>query len=516
VTPVMPADHTKLLLKGGRVLDLDGDADQPRVADVLVDDGAIAAIGGGLAPPDENCTVIDMTGKLVVPGFVNAHYHSHDVFLKGCFDPSVLEFWVLNALPRAYPPRNDAEIRLRTLLGAVECIRGGITTIQDMLTLFPLTAEQVHVVGDAYAEAGLRVVLGLQVADMSPLDTVPYWREVIPEELQRALAGPPAPPDAPAPLGVMEELFRARPAPDALVQWAVAPSSPERCSPALLERLADLAARHDLPIFMHIYISRAEVLNARRAFAAHGGSLIAYLKKLGLLGPRLTLAHGVWLDRDEIATLAESGTNVVLNLLSNLKTKNGVAPIRELLQAGVNLALGCDNCSCSDAQNIFQAMKLFTLLAAVSDPREGPPGALDAVRAATSSGARATGLAGRVGALREGMRADLVVLDTTDPVYLPFNSAVRQIVYGESGRGVETVIIDGRVVMRDRKILTVDEAALRAELDAAVPQFRRDADAVIARTAQLRPYITEADRRIWTQDVGLDRYVGRWPSYIPR
>ena len=96
----------------------------------------------------------------MVPGFVNAHYHSHDVFLKGSFDPSVLEFWVLNALPRAYPPRSDQEIHLRTLLGAIECIRGGITTIQDMLTLFPLTTAQVGVVRSAYRKAGLRVILG--------------------------------------------------------------------------------------------------------------------------------------------------------------------------------------------------------------------------------------------------------------------------------------------------------------------------------------------------------------------
>ena len=106
------------------------------------------------------------------------------------------------------------------------------------------------------------------------------------------------------------------------------------------------------------------------------------------------------------------------------------------------------------------------------------------------------------------MRADLVVIDTTDPVYVPFNSAARQLVYGEGGRGVETVIVDGRVVVRDRKILTVDEASLRAEIDALMPGFRQDAEAVVARTARLRPHIAVADRRIWEQDLGLARYVG--------
>ena len=156
--------------------------------------------------------------------------------------------------------------------------------------------------------------------------------------------------------------------PASLVSWAVSPSSPERCSRALLERLADVADRFELPVYMHIYISRAEALAARR--------LVWQIQRLDdqlsrfrrVAWSKLTLAHGVWLDQHEIERIASAGSSVVLNLLSNLKTKNGVAPVRQMFAAGINLALGCDNCSCSDAQNIFQAMKLYTYLAAVSEP----------------------------------------------------------------------------------------------------------------------------------------------------
>jgi hypothetical protein len=117
-----------------------------------------------------------------------------------------------------------------------------------------------------------------------------------------------------------------------------------------------------------------------------------------------------------------------------------------------------------------------------------------------------------IGAIRPGMRADLVLIDMQDPIYLPLNSAARQIVYGEGGRAVETVIIDGRLVMHERRILTVDEDAVRAELDAVVPGFQHDAEVVMARSAQLRPYILEADRRIWEHDIGIDRYVARTAS----
>ncbi len=494
----------ELMIRGGRVVDLDGDPHDPPVVDILVRGGRIAAVAPAIAAPP-GAEVIEAAGRLVVPGFVNAHYHSHDLLLRGCFDVTALEYWAINALPRAYPPRSDAELRLRTLLGAAECLRGGITTVQDMLTLFPLTAHQVGVVRDAYEEAGLRVVLGLQVADVSPLDTTPFWRETIPSDLHGNLAGPPAPAGVPDPLAVMDQVFSDRPGRGGLVRWAICPSSPDRCSPALLDRLAALAARHDLPVCAHIYISRAEALGARRRYGADGGSLVRHLAARGVLGPRLTLAHGVWLDDREIALIAASGASVAINPLSNLKTKNGVAPIRALLQAGVNLGIGCDNCSCSDAQNMFQAMKTLTFLAAISDPADGPPDAVDAFRAATVGGARALGL--DTGRIAPGMAADLVLLDLADPVYQPLNSAVRQIVYGESGRGVETVIVGGRVVMRDRGLATIDEAALRRDLAALMPGFRDDAAAVFARNAPLRPHIAAADRRIWAEDIGFSRYV---------
>jgi len=497
-----------LLVKGGRILDIESDPHRPTAADILVENGVITKIEPASAVCPAGAMVIDASDRLVTPGFVNAHYHSHDILLKGCFDPLILEFWAVNALPRVYPPRSDEEVRLRTLLGAIECIRGGITTIQDMLTLFPLTARQAKVVQNAYDDAGLRVILGLQLADVSPFDTVPYWRQLIPPELRDSLAAQPAP-SAPPPLEVAEEIFGSSQGEQSIVKWAVAPSSPERCTRRLMEELAAIAGRHDLPIYSHIYISRAEALNARRAFPQHGGSLVAYLKELGILGPRLTLAHGVWLSNGEIDVLADSRTNVVLNPVSNLKNKNGVAPIRKLIDAGVNLSLGCDNGSCSDAQNIFQAMKMFTLLAAVSDPREGPPTAVDALRAATSGGLRTAGLADRIGAIREGMRADLVIFDSTDPVYLPLNSAARQLVYGEGGRGVESVIIDGRIVMLNRKIMTVDELALRSELGHVAAVFQRDAQAVFARTERLHAHISEADRRMWQDDLGFDRYLAR-------
>lgn len=508
----MPAPGETLLIEGALVYDPAAGGHEAVAADIAIERGRIAAVHRAADGTRHRAgwagRRLDARGKLATPGFVNAHYHSHDVLLKGFFDPEPLEAWVLNALPRTYPPRSREEIRLRTLLGAVECIRSGITTVQDMVTLFPLDADRVDAVVGAYEAAGLRAVIGLQAANVSPLDTVPYWRETIPAEAQPGLLGPA--PDlrgVPEPLGLVESEFRARRDRHPRIRWALAPSSPERCSRDMLERFGDLARRLELPVVSHIYITKAEAVGARLRFPEFGGSLVALLKATGLLGPRTALAHGVWLSPAEIEDVAAAGASVVLNHMSNLKTKNGVAPIRRLLGAGINLALGCDNCSCSDCQNMFQAMKMFVLLAAVSDPRAGPPDAVDALGAATRGGAAALGLAGELGRIAPGMKADLALFDLADPAYVPLNSPARQLVYAECGRGVDTVVIDGAVVMENRVIKTVDEAALRAEIADIMPAFRADAAAVIARNRALARHFAEADARAWAHDLGFSRYL---------
>ena len=172
--------------------------------------------------------------------------------------------------------------------------------------------------------------------------------------------------------------------------------------------------------------------------------------------------------------MAEADAGIVLNHLSNMKLKSGIAPVRDLIEAGVRLGLGCDNCSGSDVQSVFQAMKMFCLLAAVSEPEPGAPLAHEVLRHATLGNARTAGLQGRIGALKPGYKADLVLIDLNDAAYLPYNSAARQLVYTETGRGVESVIVDGRVVIKQRKVTTIDEDALRREVaEPDAPLHRR-------------------------------------------
>jgi cytosine/adenosine deaminase-related metal-dependent hydrolase len=296
--------------------------------------------------------------------------------------------------------------------------------------------------------------------------------------------------------------------PRPLTTWALAPSAPQRCSPELLEGIAALSRQHGLPVFTHVYETRIQAAAAK----VQASSLLNQLAHAGLVNERLNLVHGVWLTDTDIAMLANAGARVVHNPISNLKLKSGVAPILDLHRAGIEVALGCDNYSCAETQNIFIAMRMMCLLPAVTSPEPHPITAAHALRAATLNGAKALGLGGMVGALKPGMQADLMILDLNEPPFVPFNSAARQIVFSESGGAVDSVFVAGRPVVRHRKLVLVDEAALAAEVEDIAPGFRRDAEALAARSRDLIAPLLEGNRAAWNISLGIQRTIGRRPD----
>lgn len=508
----------ELLIKGARVYDRALDVHRPAVRDVIVEGNRIASVSvpdeladrkAEIARAAENkvpgARIIDGDGKLLIPGLVNAHYHSYDVLSKGRFEDMPFDVWALHSQPAYWGKRSKAEIRARTLLGAMECLRHGITTIQDMNSLVPQDEETLDVILSAYAEVGIRVVFSIAVRDIAALDIEPFLPPHMPPEVAAIVAGKPG--DAAADLAFVEaQIKRLDPLPPRL-HWALSPSGPQRCSTPLLEGIAELSERYKLPVFTHVYETRAQLAKARSHYPEHGGSLIGYLSNVGLLTTRTTLAHSIYITGEEIDDVARAGAGVVHNPLANLKLKNGVAPLLSLKRAGVNLALGCDNCSCSDCQNLFQAMKLFTLLAGGMDAEPSGILACDAIEAATVGGARALGLAGTIGDVRPGMIADLALIDLADLAYLPFNSAARQLVFSEIGRGVETVLVDGRVVLKNGRLTTVDESIFREEVADVMKTVDRDYERIAAQQKPAIPHLLEANRNLKNADLGVSRLV---------
>lgn len=498
-------NDSPLLVTGARIYGLGGEVDLPPVADVLVEHGVIAAIGDDASQRSQDLAGldrIDARGRLMLPGFVNAHFHSYDLLAKGLFEEVPLDVW-RHYTGRMGSGRSQDEVRVRTLLGAIECLRNGITTVQDMCILSPYDSQTIDTILDAYRSVGIRVVFSISMRDLCDADTIPFVRELFSPELQRMIGDRNA--DTREVLAFTRSQIQRHPAGGTL-HWALSPSAPHRCTPPMLEAIAELAEAHDLPVYTHLYEAKGHAVHARQRFAADGGSLVRYMDRLGVLGPRITVAHGLWSRRAELDLLAERGAKVSVNVMSNFKLKDGVPPINEFLRAGVGMAFGCDCFSCSDAQNLFQSMKLCCLLAAAEGPEVGLLEAAHAIGIATTGGAATAGMEDTLGQIRVGMKADLLLLDLADPAFIPFNSAARQVVFSETGRAVETVIVDGRVVVRDRRVCTVNEQALQEELVALMPGYHAQFEDQRKVIAPLARAFEEQARHVHAFDVGLDRF----------
>lgn len=488
---------SRTLVRGGRPLLPGGEGDRPAAADILIEHGVITAIGPDLAGPlqaDPDLIVIDAFDRLVIPGLVNAHYHSHDTLLKGAFEALPLDIWSVLALPPAFPPRSPAELRVRTLIGAAECLLRGITTVQDMVRLHPFSADHFDLVLDAYEAIGIRAVVAPHFNDLPSTNSAAFWDEEVPSTEWWRLSGS----VATFPKNVkLADIIRDTVQPRlggrrGRVRLGLGPSAPERCSPELLRAVAELSNAHDLPVFTHVAESRGKTLHARLKLPDYGRSHVGYLKACGLLGPRLALAHAVWLDATEIEAVAEAGSSVVLNPQGNLKTRSGIAPIGSYRDAGVNVALGCDNCSCNDSQSMLQTMKAYAGLGALERPVGPTPTAGDTLRAATLGGARALGLADEVGSLEVGKRGDLALFRLDDIGFVPLNSAVRQLVFGDAGPALDKVLVDGQLLVDGGRLLSVDVTALRQEAEGYADELRGELRSIEARVAPLYPNIERA------------------------
>ena len=238
--------------------------------------------------------------------------------------------------------------------------------------------------------------------------------------------------------------------------------------------------------------------------------MVAHLRDLGVLSPRLTAIHAVWLSRDDVALLRDADVTVAHNPICNLKLLSGVAPVPRLLEAGVNVALGTDNPSANDSSRLWDSVKFAALLQSLDGPmpREASA-ARAALRMATAGGARSMGLAGEVGAVEAGRRADLVLLDLDTLGFVPLNDPVRQLVYCETGSSVRTVMVDGRVVVDEGTLTTIDLRALIEEGGEIARQAAADNRAVRAQYDRLRPYFEAMHRRAAAVDLGFDAFSPR-------
>ncbi|WP_299752359.1 amidohydrolase family protein [Devosia sp.] len=475
----------------------------PVKRDVFIDGGVISALrepGGELWSGSQR---IEGNRTLIIPGLINAHYHSHDVLARGLFEDIPLEVWIALAILPPWRKVTKEEVRLRTLIGAAENLRNGTTTVQDMLGCGPGSEDIVEAALAAYAEIGIRCVMSLQVGNRPAIDCLPGIRESMPLEIQPLISG--NPPDVEQFLS-----FVATPLQNAAksrLHWAIAPGSPQRCTIELMAGLGDLARARRLPYVTHVNESKLQVFLARELYGAYGGSVLDYLEAAGVLNSRLCMAHGIWFSDAEIDRIGSVGAAVATCPASNLKLKNGVAPHGALLRAGAQLTLGCDNVSAGDGQNMFEAMRSLAHLNSGRGPQNSPLDARAVLAIATQGAANVLGIGDLVGSIAVGKRADLTIIDLDDFAYLPLNNAQRQLVYAENGRGVRDVLVDGEFVVRDRKLVKVDQAKLIEGAGALLEIVQRDYADHFARMAPAIPYIAGTARRESDRSLPFSRWI---------
>ncbi len=455
-----------LVIRGGLVLDGAGFFG---AADILIIDGSIRAVGPpGLPAPDEAETV-DAARRLIHPGLVNAHTHGHGNLARSLGDRWTLEL-LLAAGPWLSGYDRAEQKRLSATIGAAEMVLKGCTACYDLFVELPgPTEDGIAAVAEAYDAVGMRAVIAPMVADLTLYEAIPELLAALPTELGQSVGGQrmPAWQDTVARLRAILRSWRFD---TARLRPAVAPTIPLHCRDPFLRACRDLAEEFGVGLHSHVAESKIQAVVGRRRY---GRSLVAHLEALGLLGPRFTAAHGVWLDTEDMRRLAAHGASVAHNPASNMRLGSGIADMSGMLAAGVNVGLGTDAATCSDNLNMYVGMQF----AAASSHAHGADirrwvTSAQVFAAATTGSAQALGFAG-IGRVQPGYAADLVFLDLDAPTLIPLTDPVNQLVLGEDGTSVEAVMIGGRFVVRQRRLLTVDlpalasrAAAVRAELDA--------------------------------------------------
>ena len=450
------------MIRGGRVLDIDRGTAEP--ADILVEDDTIREIGPPGLPAPDGAAAIAAERKLIHPGLVNAHTHAHGNLAKGMGDRWTLEL-LLTAAPWLTGNRDADDIHLTAQLGAVEMVLKGCTACYDLFVEFPLPSRDgLARVAAAYQEVGMRAVIAPMIADRTFYEAIPGLRDALPDALRERVAALRLAPGE-ATLAAVRAAFQDWSFDRDRVRLAVAPTIPHHCSDDFILGCAALARDFDVGLHSHVAESKVQAVAGMRLY---GKTLTAHLDELGVLGPQFTVAHGVWLDNDDMARLGDHGASIAHNPGSNMRLGAGLADARAMLDAHVNLGIGTDGANCSDNQNMYEAMRLASFVSKVQGPEwRRWMTTREVALAATQGSARVLGFGDRIGRVARGYKADLVMLDLDHPNWLPFNDPVNQLVHSEDGNAVHSVMIAGRMIVENRRVLTVDMARLRARVEAA-------------------------------------------------
>ncbi len=429
---------TDILLVNAHILTMDEKMNQYNPGAIAISGDSIVAIGpeAEIKKGYAGKETVDCRGSLLMPGLINAHTHVPMTLLRGLADDLRLDVWLSGYMwPVEREFVSPEFVRLGTQIACAELIRSGVTTFNDMYFFEENVAK-------ATAEAGMRAICGQSVLKFPVADAASYEdaMEIARDYIQRWKGHP-------------------------LIVPAIAPHAPYTCTPEILRATAELAKEFDVPLHIHIAETSFEVENMRNE---NGMPVVPYVKKQGLFEAKVIAAHCVHIDTGEMRTLLHAGAGVSHNPSSNLKLASGFAPVIKMLETGLNVGIGTDGPASNNDLDMFEEVRLaaFIAKAVTNDPTSLP--AATALTMATRLGAQALHIGHLTGSLTPGRRADLILIDanpmhSSPRFYRDANSAYAQIVYASKSTDVSDVMVNGKWLMRDRKLLTLNEEELLAQ-----------------------------------------------------
>ena len=427
-----------ILLINAHILAMDEQMNQYNPGAIAVSNDSIVAVGPEAEIKKEYAgkEMVDCRGSLLMPGLINAHTHVPMTLLRGLADDLRLDVWLSGYMwPVEREFVSPEFVRLGTQIACAELIRSGVTTFNDMYFFEESVAK-------ATAEAGMRAVCGQSVLKFPVADAASYEdaMESARDYIQRWKGHP-------------------------LIVPAIAPHAPYTTTPEILRATAELAKEFDVPLHIHIAETSFEVENMRNE---NGMPVVPYVKKQGLFEAKVIAAHCVHIDPGEMRTLLHAGAGVSHNPSSNLKLASGFAPVMKMLETGLNVGIGTDGPASNNDLDMFEEVRLaaFIAKAVTNDPTSLP--AATALTMATRLGAQALHIGHLTGSLTPGRRADLILIDanpmhSSPRFYRDANSTYAQIVYASKSTDVSDVMVNGKWLMRDRKLLTLNEEELLAQ-----------------------------------------------------
>ncbi len=497
-------EESRVCLSGATILTFDDDGTIIERGDIWFQDGVITSVGeaGGFRPgPGGSTEMIDVSGKIVIPGFINAHTHSYTALLKGTVEREPLDIYMLHVIAAgdAMTPR---EIYVSAQLDALSMLRRGITSIIDHYSERPATtAAGLDAVCTAFEDIGIRATVAPMFSDRPYVETIPLDPASLPNEILDWYASWPRP-DADAYFSLMESALARRSPPDNRVNVILGVDGPQRCSPRLMELTADFQQQHAAPLQTHMLETKTQ------AAMKSGTGFVRRMVDAGVLNDRSSLVHFIWSNSEDMAAAREAGVTVVHCPQSNTMLGAGICPVMRLRSEGIPVAYGTDGSNCGPA-SYLENLRLATFLMRLTEPDfEKWPASLEILTGAYRAGARAVGHPQDLGRIEAGARADLVVLDPSGHWHMPMGDPVRHVLHYETGESVESVWVDGRRVVDKRSVVAFEEESLLAEAGEIVERRRRGLPrAAIERIDAQYPAMRDMLLEQLAKDTGIERRI---------